>query len=682
MGCSMEINMVEAKRVEWIDVTKGLAIILVVLGHVSGISMYIRGTIFSFHMPLFFLVNGYLIKNYNVSETVSKSIKSLLKPYCLVCFIETVINAYICVDLDSAGKAFFSGLNDMVIGISNSSTLFEQYGSVWLVWFVICLFVCRNLYVIIMNVLNKMPILISYVVILFISVVGYIVGTRYAFLPWSIDVALYAIVFMAAGDMFRKHSFFEDHLRLKVVIFAGIWVLYSVTTKTYIELAVRNYPYVYGGAVSAISGSVVVIIVCIYVARKTKLIKSILSWYGKHSMLILGIHCIEMRFIPWEKVILPALHMTEFYVGEFVLRFLLISVLAFAIVSIGEIKKRIEKKMPADSVVPDRLVWPDIAKGLCMIAVIAGHMDLNRVNNLVYLWHLPVFFILAGYFYKKKPTRIIAKEKFIRLIIPYVLTCIVICFMSLFQARFVHVEAGKHFLSWLSASAYGAGNDVNYPIHVRGIGGIWFLWAMFFAVLIFNLLSDRKICFYVAVLLSFFAWLSSERTQLWLPLSIQAGLFVLPYLCLGYWYKNKRIEYEGKRISAIVFIFLGCISVWGLQNFKGFWLTHNYMGNGWIDFLASIGTSTLVIMFSKTLEKNTVIVSRLLSFFGKNSLMILCLHIIELSMFSMVPFLSNVIGINVYNTYGMTAVYILKVVYVTTGVLILNKIKLVRKIFN
>ncbi len=52
-----------AKRIEWLDLCKGFAIILVVLGHViDGATMYknvswlqtVFKAVYSFHMPLFF----------------------------------------------------------------------------------------------------------------------------------------------------------------------------------------------------------------------------------------------------------------------------------------------------------------------------------------------------------------------------------------------------------------------------------------------------------------------------------------------------------------------------------------------------------------------------------------------------------------------------------------------------
>lgn len=45
------------KRIEWIDIAKGITILLVVIGH-GAINGALRGIIFSFHMPLFFILSS------------------------------------------------------------------------------------------------------------------------------------------------------------------------------------------------------------------------------------------------------------------------------------------------------------------------------------------------------------------------------------------------------------------------------------------------------------------------------------------------------------------------------------------------------------------------------------------------------------------------------------------------
>ncbi len=47
------------KRIEWVDIARGIGIILVILGHI-GIGK-VGKFIYSFHIPLFFFLSGFLV---------------------------------------------------------------------------------------------------------------------------------------------------------------------------------------------------------------------------------------------------------------------------------------------------------------------------------------------------------------------------------------------------------------------------------------------------------------------------------------------------------------------------------------------------------------------------------------------------------------------------------------------
>ena len=69
-----------ANRMDWMDWAKAIAITLVVFGHLRSDFM---SYIFSFHMPFFLMLSGFLQKKRPVQEEVVKSAKSLLVPYVI-----------------------------------------------------------------------------------------------------------------------------------------------------------------------------------------------------------------------------------------------------------------------------------------------------------------------------------------------------------------------------------------------------------------------------------------------------------------------------------------------------------------------------------------------------------------------------------------------------------------------
>lgn len=66
---------------KYIDILKGIAILFVVIGHAVRVKT-VFAIIFSFHMPLFFFISGYLFKpNNNIKQFFIKKSVKLLIPY-------------------------------------------------------------------------------------------------------------------------------------------------------------------------------------------------------------------------------------------------------------------------------------------------------------------------------------------------------------------------------------------------------------------------------------------------------------------------------------------------------------------------------------------------------------------------------------------------------------------------
>lgn len=77
--------MKEIKRIIYIDYAKAFAIFLVVLGHTGGLNTTLRNVVYSFHLPLFFILSGMVFneKKYEIDymDFIVSKIKTLLIPY-------------------------------------------------------------------------------------------------------------------------------------------------------------------------------------------------------------------------------------------------------------------------------------------------------------------------------------------------------------------------------------------------------------------------------------------------------------------------------------------------------------------------------------------------------------------------------------------------------------------------
>ena len=663
-------------RVQWIDICKGIAIILMILGHIKGKPPAFNKVIYSFHLPLFYIINGYLIRNYNIAEGFKKASRRLIKPYVIICVLEALLAALCTETVESAGTELFTSLNDMVMGMSKISTSYKAYRSVWLVWFVACLFVTRMLYILIRNITDKRW--IQDCIIVAVAWLGYYIGTRIAFLPWSLDVAMVSLLFMAFGDWLRGYW---PNGKKRFVIFVAsmaIWIILMIH-RVQLNLSLRKYPHGALCVLCAIAGSMV----CILVSKgmeRLRISASIGSWLGENSLVILAVHCLEMRFFKWNEWVYLPLGITPTWLVEFAfhLAFILLITWQFTLARTG--LRRLDQSLRQwdDGSEKQRLEWVDVAKGICMICIVLGHMTVDWINRFVYMFHLPVFFLISGYFLKRKDDEMqFARGKAKRLLVPYAITCAVACIVGVVRASCEGTDIQAAILNWVNATVYGAGNHWKEPYVIRGIGAIWFLWALFFALIIVNHCIERKHYQVVIASVALVGWASFNATKVWAPLSIQAGMLACVYLLIGYECRKYRFDLMKPGLAVVSGLFL--LAVFDIQHYRGLYLVHNYFGNGWLDFFASVAASFIVIRVAIRICKRSEWLKCVLSFFGRHSLLMLCVHHIELEAWPFkILFSSMFASLGLNGNHEMVLLAFLKFLYI---VVVTGAIVLIRKRF-
>ena len=75
-----------------------------------------------------------------------------------------------------------------------------------------------------------------------------------------------------------------------------------------------------------------------------------------------------------------------------------------------------------------RIEYWDVAKGLGIICVMLGHLGCNQIDRVVFTFHMPLFFLISGWFLKTEESlQEFVKKKTRRLLIPYYVTGCIIC---------------------------------------------------------------------------------------------------------------------------------------------------------------------------------------------------------------------------------------------------------------
>ena len=139
--------------------------------------------------------------------------------------------------------------------------------------------------------------------------------------------------------------------------------------------------------------------------------------------------------------------------------------------------------MNNETTIYNRLSYMDIAKGFGILCVIAGHMGNEAINRFVFSFHMPLFFIISGYFLSQKHTpKEVLFKRCKKLLPPYIFTCFCILALSILKNLIGIVIGIKSIdnlvldiVKWIYASLYGAGSNHNYPFLIIPIGAIWFL---------------------------------------------------------------------------------------------------------------------------------------------------------------------------------------------------------------
>ena len=283
------------KRLNYFDMVKGLAIILVVLGHVEYISHPLRTWISSFHMPVFFIVSGMLIRYKNevekpLSITVPKKVKGLLIPYfwfSLLYFFIDIFN----VKMDIITPLVF--VKDLIASLT-------FYG-VSVLWFLPALLISEVVFLFLTKKLKpcfSIPIIAalaigSYLIQLSISnvyntyasslLITSLIDFARVFLRGFIATAFVMIAYYAFPIINRRDSFSWLELTIGLVMFIANLVLSQINGCVDFHYIIENnVPLFY---LCALLGSFSLILIC----KNCKHLEPI-AYLGRNSLIVMATH--------------------------------------------------------------------------------------------------------------------------------------------------------------------------------------------------------------------------------------------------------------------------------------------------------------------------------------------------------------------------------------------------------
>ncbi len=283
-----------SQRINWIDCSKGIAIVTIVAGHIFS-DLKVTEYIYWFHMPLFFFISGYLYKEkYNYLAFFKKKFFHLIVPYIsfLILFSLPTVAAYI--------QDFWrSQQSDSVYQIA--LFIFKQlYGGQILTgnfdvfWLITCLFFTQQLYNFIYTKFDSDRWLINIIMLNFycLAMIDYWFFSDINF-PWNINVVLMALPFYWFGHMVSKKPTVFNSKKLGFIVV--ILYLFQFLINRYFpfdiifDMKSRSYGIPIINLLIAISG-IIIIQYLAKIVNEIKFFDSLTRQIGTASMTILYLH--------------------------------------------------------------------------------------------------------------------------------------------------------------------------------------------------------------------------------------------------------------------------------------------------------------------------------------------------------------------------------------------------------
>lgn len=320
------------------------------------------------------------------------------------------------------------------------------------------------------------------------------------------------------------------------------------------------------------------------------------------------------------------------------------------------------------SLLKNRIQWIDTVKGFGIILVVYGH-NFPLLENYIYTFHMPLFFLIAGLFHPNKITNTIIKKRAQQILIPYFLwsTLLFVFWFSLGrhfgESKAMNLSVCKNILGILYAQG-----DIEYMNW--GIP-MWFLPAIFLSFLIFGSVLKLKqkvhqIIF--TVILIIIGFLIPRFTDFHFVWSLDVVLVSLVFYAIGYYFKafilSDKMQYQ-KPLLLFFFIVHLFISIF-FEN-KVDMYRSNY-GNEFLFILNGITAVCFWILFFKTTKKISI-----LSFFGKHTIPVLAMQIRALTLIkALLLFIFNYKNFN-FTELEIVIITIAQLCIMYPAILIINK---------
>jgi len=304
-----------SKRINYIDVARGIGILLVVMGHndFAAVAPFMHKLIYSFHMPLFFFLSGYFLSTATPFWTfVKKRFNGLLKPYFFTIFMIYFFSI-------SFEKMNFANAITRIVKAMYGTGLYIDWVQLWFLPHLFVVSIYAYLFYKVVGRIDsrwvRWAILLLTLFIATLTLKNFfpfplnVFGKSYKLLglPYSLDLVLLSGFFFILGSETRPLNMEKLYGNVFFLLITGAaLVLMNLFLSPVIDLNTRVYDSFVVSTLEAVAGILFIMALSRQVDLHVAWLSTFFQYIGRITLLILILHGPIQDF--WGQKLLAVTH--------------------------------------------------------------------------------------------------------------------------------------------------------------------------------------------------------------------------------------------------------------------------------------------------------------------------------------------------------------------------------------
>jgi acyltransferase len=290
---SLSVDKKPIERQYWVDAAKSIGIYLIVFGHQPAIasnhtstSEFIVSFLWTFHVPLFFFISGYLNKSAQPRAVLERVTFRLVIPYILIYLANVLL---VVAFGDRFYVASVNSVGEMLLGVFWGTKSYEGFVNVVL-WFLPALVLVELVFNLLIQKSKWL-----YIPFLAISIYFYQTGKYDLFL--SIDLALLGLNYFLLGVYARKYNLIQFIRAVSLWILALAFIVLLVMTLFFASIGNVWYSgsFYLTSLLGGMVGIAMVVSLSVMIERLTKQ-QSFVVFISSNTLFIFCFHMFSNSF--------------------------------------------------------------------------------------------------------------------------------------------------------------------------------------------------------------------------------------------------------------------------------------------------------------------------------------------------------------------------------------------------